>query len=61
MANKKVVKPTAAEKVAIMIHLKRKYPQMYKPDWGKKSTGKSMFRGASGDDLAELQKRFGKK
>ena len=70
MANKKVAKPTAAEKVAIMIRLKRKYPQMFRPGWGKNSTGlksyaeqtgQPSFRGAGGADLAELQKRFGKK
>lgn len=37
MAKKKVVKPTPAEKVAIMIRLKKKYPQMYKPGYTKKS------------------------
>ncbi len=69
---KKVVKPTAAEKILILRRLKAKYPQMFKPGWGKKmkkaglksyarQTGKPSFRGASGSDLAELQKRFGRK
>ena len=68
---KKVVKPTAKEKIAVLIRLKAKYPQMFKPGWGKKiksglktyakRTGQPSFQGASGGDLAELQKRFGKK
>ena len=70
MPKKKIVKATPAEKVAIMIRLKRMYPQMFKPGWAKKSsglksyakrTGQPSFRGAGGADLAELQKRFGSK
>ena len=71
MAKKKITKPTAAEKALIVIRLKGKYPQMFKPGWGKKmkaglktyakQTGQPSFRGAKGGDLAELQKRFGKK
>ena len=67
----KNVRPTAREKVLVLKRLKAKYPQMFKPGWGKKlnsglksyarETGKPSFRGASGGDLAELQKRFGKK
>ena len=41
MANKKIVKPTPAEKVAIMIRLKRQYPQMFKPGWMKIKKKKS--------------------
>lgn len=42
MAKGKIVKPTAAEKVAIIIRLKKKYPQMYQPGWwGKKKPKKS--------------------
>lgn len=37
MAKKKIVKPTPAEKVVIMIRLKRMYPQMFKPGYIKKS------------------------
>lgn len=71
MAKKKIVKPTRAEKALIVVRLKAKYPQMFKPGWGKKlktgllsyakQTGQPSFRGAGGADLAELQKRFGKK
>lgn len=74
MAKKKVVKPTAREKVLILKRLKAKYPQMFKPGWGKKlkksgaklmtdyakGTGSPSFRGAGGSDLAELNKRFKK-
>lgn len=70
MARKKVVKPTKAEKKEIEKRLKRKYPQMYKSGWGKskslmkeyaRQTGGGSFAGASGSDLAELKKKFGKK
>jgi len=74
MAKKKIVKPTAREKVLILKRLKAKYPQMFKPGWGKmlkksgvksmtdyaKETGSPSFRGAGGSDLAELKKRFKK-
>lgn len=43
MAKKKIVKPTPAEKVVIMIRLKRKYPQMFKPGWTKKSKKSKSF------------------
>lgn len=68
---KKVVKPTVAEKAILVARLKKKYPQMFKPGWGKKlksglksyakQTGTPSFRGARGSDLAELQKRFSRK
>jgi len=67
----KSVKATTAEKALIVSRLKAKYPQMFEKGWGKKigaglksyaqQTGQPSFRGASGSDLAELQKRFGKK
>ncbi len=38
MAKKKIVKPTPAEKVVIMIRLKKMYPQMFKPGWMKKKS-----------------------
>jgi len=67
----KVVKPTAMEKLLVVTRLKKKYPEMFKPGWGKtlksglktyaKQTGQPSFQGASGGDLVELQKRFGKK
>jgi hypothetical protein len=68
---KKVVKPTAAEKVIILQRLKKQYPQMFEPGWGKvakkglrgyaEASGKPHLRGARGSDRAELQKIFGKK
>lgn len=70
MAKKKVVKPNAREKVIILKRLRAKYPQMFKPGWGKKlkgaqrlgqyasETGSPSLRGAKGSDLAELRKRF---
>jgi hypothetical protein len=70
MARKKVVKPTAAEKKIIDRRLRRKYPQMFKPGWGKsksllgeyaKQTGSGgSLAGASGSDLAEIQKLLNK-
>ena len=67
---RKLSKPTKAEKKLIEKRLKAKYPQMYKKGWGKskslaksyaEQTGSPSFAGASGDDLKELQKHFGKK
>jgi len=69
----KTVKPTVAEKVIILKRLQAKYPKMFKPGWGKtikgsnaysqyaKESASPSFRGASGSDLAELNKRFGRK
>lgn len=66
----KAVKPNVAEQALALSRLKGKYPQMFQPGWGKKlgamkqyakQTGTPSFQGASGSDLAELQKRFGKK
>jgi len=34
----KVVKPTAMEKLLVKKRLQTKYPQMYKPGWGKTLT-----------------------
>lgn len=66
--NKKLVgraKATPAESAVIMSRLKIMYPQMFKAKTGLKGyaeqTGKPNFSGASGSDLKELQKRFGKK
>jgi hypothetical protein len=67
---RRTVKPTAAEKAKIEERLRKKYPQMDQSGWGKnkslmkeyaKQTGGGSFAGASGADLEELQKRFGKK
>lgn len=70
---KKAAKPSAAQKVLILKRLKAKYPQMFKKGWGKsikksnaykqyaKQSASPSYRGASGSDLAELQKRFGGK
>ncbi len=38
MAKIKIEKPTPAQKVVIMIRLKKMYPQMFKPGWGKKKS-----------------------
>ena len=70
MARKKVVKPTAAEKAKIEQRLRRKYPQMYKKGWGKSKSllgeyakqtgGGGSLAGASGSDLAEIEKILNK-
>lgn len=66
----KTVTPTVVEKAIVVARLKKKHPQMFQPGWGKKlgamksyaqQTGQPSFQGAGGSDLAELQKRFGKK
>jgi hypothetical protein len=67
----KAVKPTVVEKALLVQRLKKKYPQMFQAGWGKKmkaglstyakETGNPSFAGASGSDLAEIQKRFGRK
>jgi len=70
MARKKrrIARPTAAQKAIIDRRLRAKYPQMYRPGWGKSSsaaslltnyasgTGRPQLRGASGSDYKELEK-----
>ena len=40
MAKKKITKPTVAEKALMVVRLRGKYPQMFKPGWGKKLRNK---------------------
>jgi len=60
----KVVKPTVMEKLLVKKRLQAKYPQMYKPGWGKgrnanKRTGQIATRlraaGLSDSDIAKLR------
>ena len=66
MARKKIVKPTPAEKALMVVRLKGKYPQMFKPGWGEKLRSKTTsditnrLRSA-GIDQATIDRMRGKK
>ena len=66
MAKKKIVKPTVVEKAIVVARLRGKYPQMFKPGWGKKLANKrtsdisNRLRNA-GIDQATIDRMRGKK